>query len=240
MSRLRTLLLTPAALAAGGALGLWLYKRWGYPVRQIEVDVSHAPEAPPTAHPDPPGRKPIQDEEEGVGARFHRCYRVDVSHSELTPEALMARIHEDIQAFVPDEIASFKRTAGEGPLSVGDEYEITIRSPWNGPVRVVEVEPTCFILATLAGHLEAGKIRFQADVHPTEAGALRFTIESWARSRDGVVDFVYDGIGVAKGAQQAMWTFFCERVAEACGGERMGDVEVVTEREADTGEADDG
>ena len=28
-----------------------------------------------------------------------------------------------------------------------------------------------------------------------------------------------------------MWTFFCERVAEASGGERMGEIRVLTERE---------
>lgn len=239
MARFKILLLTPAALAVGGALGLWLYKRWGYPVHQVEIDVAHTPDPPPTAHPDPPGSKPIQDEEEGVGARFYRRYSVDVAHATLTPETLIARIQDDIQAFVPDEIATFERTKGEGPLEVGDEYHITIRSPWDGPVRVVEAEPTHFVLATLEGHLEAGKIRFGAEPHPVEDGALRFTIESWARSRDGVVDFVYDGLGVAKGAQQAMWTFFCERVAEQCGGDRIGEVEVLTEREEAPDEADD-
>ena len=231
--RLGPIFLTPLALAAGAALGVWLWRRWGYPVRTEEHDVTRAPEAPPVPKPDPPGRPRIQGEEEGAGPRFHRRYEVDVDETTKTPEELISCIGENIQHYVPDEIAVFKKVVGDpGHLAVGDEYQILIRSPWDGPVRVVEVEPRRFSLATLEGHMEAGQIRFAAADHPTREGALRFTIESWARSRDAAVDLVYDGLGLAKEAQSAMWTFFCERVVEACGGERMGEVEVETEREA--------
>ena len=40
--------LLPPALAAGAAVGWWLYKRWGYPVRENEREVAHV-EAPPEA-----------------------------------------------------------------------------------------------------------------------------------------------------------------------------------------------
>lgn len=230
--RLRTAFLGLTALTAGAALATWLWRRWGYPVRTEEREVPHAPDAPEVEKPEPPGRAPIQREEEGAGARFHRRYEVDVAETTKSPEELIACIGADIQHYVPDEIAVFDKTVGApGGLAVGDEYYITIRSPWDGPVRVVEAEPTCFTLATLKGHLEAGQIRFAAAEHPTSPGALRFSIESWARSRDGAVDFVYDELGLAKKAQQAMWTFFCERVAEDCGGHRDGDVRVLTERE---------
>ena len=53
------------------------------------------------------------------------------------------------------------------------------------------------------------------------------------------LDVVYDDLGVAKKAQQALWTFFCERVADDCGGRRMGEVHVLTEREADDDPDDD-
>lgn len=226
--------LTPAALAAGSALGLWAWKRWGYPVRAESRDVAHVSEGPAAPDVERPGGAPIQHEEDGAGPRFHRRYRVDVAETTKSPRELMACIADDIQHYVPDEIATFHKSRGErGRLAVGDEYDIRIRSPWNGPVRVVEAEPTHFTLATLDGHLEAGQIRFRADAHPTEPGALRFTIESWARSRDRAVDLVYDDLGLAKEAQQAMWTFFCERVAEDCGGRRMGEIRVLTERERD-------
>lgn len=229
--RTRAILISSASLTAGAALGAWLWKRWGYPVRAVEREVPKAPDPPPTAAPQ--GERALQPEEAGVGARFHRRYEVDVEHTTKSPEELMACIGENIQAYVPDEIAVFEKSKGAPDrLDVGDEFDIKIRSPWDGPVRVVAVEPTCFTLATLDGHMEAGQIRFEAAAHPTAAGALRFSIESWARSRDGAVDFVYDELGLAKKAQQAMWTFFCERVADDCGGQKMEEVRVLTEREA--------
>ena len=233
----RPAFLTPAALAVGAALGVWLWKRWGHAVHEIERDVVHSPDPPVRATPDTPGRRDIQREEEGEGPRFHRRYVVDVADPTLSPEALLREIGADIQAFVPGEIATFHKTVGaEGRLAEGDEFDITITSPWNGPVRVVEVGPTRFTLATLDGHLEAGQIRFEAGESPRQPGALRFSIESWARSRDGVVDFVYDGLGIAKEAQRGMWTFFCKRVAEAAGGEQIGEIRVLTEREREAGE----
>lgn len=231
MGRFFSTLAAAAGVAAGGAAGLAAWRRWGFRVRDVEREVAHAPE-PPIADA-PEGERDLQPEEAGVGARFHRRYAVDVAASTKTPAQLIAEIGRDIQAFVPDELAVFEKVEGAPDrLAVGDEFDITIRSPWDGPVRVVEAEATCFTLATLDGHLEAGQIRFEAHEHPTEAGALAFSIESWARSRDGVVDFVYDELGLAKKAQRAMWTFFCERVAEACGGETIGEIRVLTEREA--------
>ena len=235
--RTRAILISSASLTAGAALGAWLWKRWGYPVRAVEREVSKAPDPPATAAPS--GERDLQPEEAGVGPRFHRRYEVDVERTTKSPEELMTCIGQNIQAYVPDEIATFQKSKGaEDHLAVGDEYDIKIRSPWDGPVRVVAVEPTCFILATLDGHMEAGQIRFEASSHPTEAGALRFSIESWARSRDGAVDFVYDELGLAKKAQQAMWTFFCERVADDCGGQKMEEVRVLTEREETDDESD--
>lgn len=223
---LTTVLLTPTALAAGAALGLWLYKRWGYAVDAEEHTVARV-DAPPEA--DGPG---IQNSASGAGPRFHRTYRVRIAGAALSPEAIIARIGEDFAPFVAPEVARFEKTAGaEGTLSAGDEYLVHINGPWDGPVRVVEVEPTRFVLATLEGHMEAGQIEFRAE----EAGAsgeTRFTIESWARSRDALVDVAYDDLSVGKKAQQAMWTYFCRRVAEESGGETVGEIEVTTEREA--------
>lgn len=245
-SRLAFVVLTRTALAAGAALGLWLYKRWGYRVRSNETDVALI-DAPPEA--DGPG---IQHAVEGEGPRFHRRYCVRIQAPTLTPEELMAEIGADISPFVSEEVARFEKTRGHPDrLAPGDEFMVHIRAPWNGPVRVVEVEPTMFRLATLEGHMEAGQIEFRAVLAPPRAAPpeasgedgpsaseapgkhdLLFTIESWARSRDAVVDLVYDGVGAGKAAQQLMWTFFCSRVAEACGGKIVGEIEVHTEREA--------
>lgn len=221
---LALLLITPAAVEAGTAVGLWLYRRWGYPVREAEREVPRL-DAPPEA--EGPG---LQHADEGEGPRFHRRYRVRVQGAQWTPEAVIADIGRDFGPYVAPEVARFERETGEdGALIPGDEFLVHINGPWNGPVRVVEVTPTCFRLATREGHMEAGQIEFRAD--SPEAGTLVFTIESWARSRDVLVDVTYDGLGVAKGAQQAMWTYFCEQVAQRSGGEKVGEIEVTTERE---------
>lgn len=234
MPRLSRRLIGPLALTAAAGLGIYVWKRWGYAVAERERDVATLTDGPVDDPPQPAGRAAVQPESDGVGPRFHRRYRVDVASSSLSPRELIERIGCEIQAFVPDEIARFEKTVGrEGQLAVGDEYHIHISSPWDGPVRVAEVDETSFVLATLEGHLEAGQIRFEAADHPTEAGALRFTIESWARSKDAVVDLAYDGVGIAKKAQQAMWTFFCNEVVAACDGETLGEIDVLTEREAD-------
>lgn len=223
-----------AGLAAAALTGgvLWLWQRWAFSTRSVTRERDYLP-APPV--PDAPD---VQHEEDGDGPRFHRRYRVDIAQTTKSPEDLVACIGRDIQAFVPEEIAVFQKTIGAaGSLADGDRFDIKIRSPWNGPVRVVETSPTSFALATLDGHLEAGLIRFSAADHPTAPGALRFTIESWARSADAFVDFVYDDLGIAKKAQEGMWTFFCNRVAETCGGEQMGEIEVLTERAEDPRDA---
>ena len=234
--RFAPLFLRTAAVAGGAALAAALWRRWAFPVREETREVDRVPAPPDVPDVEPPGRRPVQHQADGHGPRFHRRYEVDVDGPTKTPEELVRSIGADIQRYVPDEIAVFEKTVGEpGRLAVGDEFDIEIRSPWDGPVRVVEAEPTRFTLATLDGHMEAGLIRFEAAPHPDRDGALRFAIESWARSADPAVDLAYDGLGVAKAGQTAMWTFFCERVAEDCGGRRAGEVRVTTEREADDG-----
>ncbi len=218
----------PAVAGLAAAAG-WASRRWGFGVRHVERErrrVPTGPAVPVQADPD------VRTADDGVGSLFHRRYRIDVAGATATPEEVIAAVIEDFNAFSPTEIAHFERETGEGPLSVGDDLLVHIASPWNGPVRVAEITPTSITLATREGHLESGSIRFSAARHPTDDTMLRFTIESWARSSDAVVDVVYDTLGVAKGIQGAMWGFFCTRVAETFG-EPAGDVEVLTEREAD-------
>ena len=226
-------LLGPVVLApAAAGVAYWLWRRWGYPVRVLDRAVPSPPSPPIHPAPEAPGDRPLQTSVEGTGPRFHRTYRVSVAGPTLTPEALIEHIQADIQAFVPDELARFEKVKGaEDGFRVGDEFDIHISSPWDGPVRVIECGDRSFAFGTLDGHMEAGQIEFRAEMHDEDR--LRFTIESWARSRDAAVDLVYDDLGLAKAAQQGMWTFFCKQVAKASGGETVGEIEVVTEREAD-------
>ncbi|HYE95111.1 MAG TPA: DUF1990 family protein [Rubricoccaceae bacterium] len=220
------------AVLGGVALAVGLWRRWGFPVRHRVREVDELTGQPEPLPADcPPEETPVQAPEDGAGAAFHRRYWVDIEGATLSAEALMAKVQADPGAFSPVEIARFEKTKGEeGQLAVGDEFFIHITSPWNGPVRTTRVTPTSFTFCTLEGHLEAGQIRFSLKPHLTDPDVLRFTIESWARSRDALVDFAYDKLLVARTAQQAMWTFYCERIVEASGGRRRGDIEVVTER----------
>ena len=228
------LLLTPAALAAAGGLAVWFWKRWDYSVRTHQREVWRAPD-PPVKDVERTSRsRSVQPEEEGTGSRFHRTYRVTVKRAAVAPEDLISQIQANIQRFVPGELARFEKVVGDAEtFIVGDEFDIHITAPWDGPVRVIDQDARSFTFGTLKGHLEAGQIRFSAEPHDAYEGGLRFTIESWARSRDELVDLVYDDLKLAQAAQQAMWTFFCTRVVEASGGEAVGEVEVITEREAD-------
>ncbi len=166
---------------------------------------------------------------EGTGPLFFRMYHVDIVRPALDAAALMKRVQADPGAFSPVEIARFEKTCGiEGQMQEGDEFYIHISSLWDGPVRVAKVAETHFSLATLAGHLEAGSIRFS--LRPRPQGGLRFEIVSCARSASASVNIVYDWLRLARGKQTLMWTTFSRRVAEASGGEILGEVEVRTFR----------
>ncbi len=211
-----------------------LWKRWHFPVRHRSRDVARLFEAPALGLPDAPGRPAVQREADGCGPRFHRRYRVRIAGSPLSPEDLMARLTAHPDAFVPAETSRFEKTFGaDGPMAVGDEFEVHPTGPWQAPVRVAACSPRSFTLVTLDGHLEAGQIQFSASEGSHGGGALVFTVESWARSATPAVDLAYDGLKVAQKAQQATWTYLCDAVATDSGGERRGPVDVLTEREVE-------
>ena len=112
-------------------------------------------------------------------------------------------------------------------MALGDEFVVRMPGPWDGPVRVVDVQPTSFRLATLAGHLEAGQIEFTAG---RDAERLVFHIESWARSGDRLSDLLYDRLRMAKEIQLHMWTSLLERVARVADGRITGGIDIDTRR----------
>jgi hypothetical protein len=170
----------------------------------------------------------VQRPEDGAGPFYRRRYGVRIEGSTLAPEQLMALITESPNRAAPVEVAVFRKIRGEeGSLAVGDEYLVRMPGPWDGPVRVVARSATMFRLATLKGHLEAGQIEFRVR---RDGEALRFEIESWARSGDRLSSFLYDRVRVAKEMQFHMWMHFCERVGKLAGGRVRGGVEVHTRR----------
>ena len=105
---------------------------------------------------------------------------------------------------------------------------VRMPGPWDGPVRVVERNDTCFRLITLEGHLEAGQIRFSAA--DGDDGRLVFAIESWARGGDRLSNLLYDRLRMSKEIQFHMWTSFLEGVLKLSGGTRDGGLRVHTRR----------
>jgi hypothetical protein len=180
--------------------------------------------------------KPEQPASTGSGPFFERCYQVSFQHSRQSAAELFYTITCEIERFSPDLLASFEKTKGAGHcLEVGDEFKIRILGPWNGSVRVTEMGADYFELITLENHPEAGRIRFSLRPHPSLPETLQFEIHSWARSRDGLVAFTYDTLGIGKKVQEQTWRTFCERVADYCGGLPLGPVSVETVKQHEAG-----
>jgi hypothetical protein len=227
-------LATAARWPVGIALTSWQYMWRTTPMHRAEVPGSAVDDAPP---PLPPGVSDdeVQLPEHGAGPLFHRRYRACIRDSKYTPEELMELVSGAPDRVAPTEFASFQKVHGEeGRMALGDEFVVRMPGPWDGPVRVVDVQPTSFRLVTLAGHLEAGQIEFTA---AQDGDRLVFRIESWARSGDRLSDLLYDRVRMAKEIQLHMWTSLLERVARTAQGRITGGIEIDTRRvhHADTG-----
>jgi uncharacterized protein (UPF0548 family) len=223
-------LATAALWPFGIALTSWHYMWRTTPLHRRERPGSITQDAPPPLAVGVPTAD-LQGADDGVGALFHRRYRVSIRDTEMTPEQVMSAVSANINQVAPTEFARFTKTRGaDDRLDIGDEFVVRMPGPWNGPVRVVTVTPTMFRLATLDGHLEAGQIEFRAA--RDEAGRLRFTIESWARSGDRFSRVLYQYVRMAKEVQLHMWTSFLERVATLAGGRLEGGVDIDTVRVA--------
>jgi hypothetical protein len=139
----------------------------------------------------------------------------------------MEKIAADPNKVAPTELARFIKQVGEKEvMQLGDEFTVRMPGPWDGPVRVVDVSPTSFRLATLDGHLEAGQIEFRA----YDDDDLVFEIESWARSGDKLSSLLFDRLRFAKEVQLHMWLSVLERATRLAGGTRSGLNSIETHR----------
>jgi uncharacterized protein (UPF0548 family) len=211
----------------GVGLTSWRYLWRTTPLHRSERG-AHAWEYP---LPPLPAGTPTDDlltPEGGAGPVFHRIYRARIRGAATGPEQLFAQILGDPDRPAPSEFATFQKARGaEGTMRPGDEYVVRMPGPWDGPVRVVDVSPTSFRLATLQGHLEAGQIEFRAR---PDGEDLIFEIESWASSGDRVSQLLYTRLRMSKEVQLHMWTSFIERVARMAGGRLSGGIEIRTVR----------
>lgn len=219
-------LATAAVWPAGIALTSWRYMWRTTPIYREETAGSAADRPPP--FPADLARNGLQLSEDGVGPLFHRRYVARIREAQLTAEQLVERIGADPNCVSPTEFARFRKVGGsKGVLRAGDEFVVRMPGPWDGPVRVAEVTSTRFRLVTLAGHLEAGQIEFEAR---RENDHVCFRIESWARSGDRFSNVLYQHLRMAKEVQLHMWSSFLEQIAELAGGRLTGGIEIITRR----------
>lgn len=216
---------TAARWPLGVGLASWRYLWSITPVHRWEMTGGWPADAPPPL-PASSDLRELQSVEDGVGPLMHRIYRTRIVGSTLTPEQLMARMSENLDGVAPSEFATFQKVEGEkGDLNRGNRYVVRMPGPWDGPVRVVEVDATSFRLATLPGHLEAGQIEFRAR---SDYRSLWFEIESWARSGDRLSDLMYSRLRISKEVQLHMWSSVLRQVVGLTAGEMEGGIVITT------------
>ena len=220
-------LATVATAPVGVALTAWSYIWRVTAIHRREVDGSLAEDAPPPL-PRDVSHEEVQTPEDGSGPLFRRIYTGVIRDADLDARALIEKLASDPNSVTPLALARFKKTRGEPwKMGVGDEFQIRMPAPWDGPVRTIEKTPQSFRFATLAGHLEAGQIEWRASERD---GDLIFQVESRSRAGDPFSAFLHDHLPMAKEVQLHMWTSVVERVAKASGGKLTGGVSVDTRR----------
>ena len=217
----------PALLSrwlVGMGLVSWRYLWSTTPLHRSESHEDE-PHLPPEL-PDTISREGLQPWQSGVGALYHRRFRVRIADADEDAATLMQTVVRDLGRLVPHEVVQVHEgEAAERRLRPGDDIVVDMPGPWNGPVRVVRADHDRLQLATLAGHLEAGQIEFRAY---DEAPHLVFEVEAWARPASRTVRLLYSHLRLAKEIQFNMWVRFCLAAAQEAGGRPVDGVDIHT------------
>jgi hypothetical protein len=211
----------------GVALTSWDYM-WRSTVmhRKESLEVGDARHLPPQ-YPDGVDATEVISVSDGHGPLFHRHYSTRIRESRFGANELFAELIANLNRAAPIAFARFQRVHGDGAtMELGDEFVVRMPGPWDGPVRVIDLQDRSFRLATLAGHLEAGQIEFRVG----QDDLLTFEIESWARSSGRFTNLLYHHVRMAKEIQLHMWISFLEGVVELSGGRMTGGIRIDTRR----------
>ena len=202
--------------------------------RHVERSVEHVtslsePPPPRTAAVDADALQPASD---GTGPLVMRSYSVRIIDPALDASELIRHLVGDPNTVNAGSIAGF--VLDDHPvtdLAEGDRIVVELPGPWNGPVVVEHADEERLILATLDGHMEAGRIRFDttADDDGTDArDGYVFRITSWARAGDRGFEFLHLVVPIGREMQTAMWVAMCRKAAAEAGGQ-VGRIRVRTE-----------
>jgi hypothetical protein len=183
--------------------------------------------------------RPVQLAPEGVGPLLQRDFVAIIEGSPLTPEQAALKLRCELPLYAPDALCTFKRSGNEGdPLEIGDTMHVRLKGSGAAAVTVSHVDALSLTLRTMEGHIEAGRNTF--GFYRDGEGRLVCRVRSRARVRDFPRMIAYWLGGRAN--QSAIWTYFLNRVAHACGGKVVGQVregtEEVVDSRLDAGEAD--
>lgn len=176
-------------------------------------------------------REGLQPASEGVGPLMQRDYWCVIRQCRFRSRELLSFVRHRFPQIPPEELARFEPSGEEGaPLEIGDEMKIRIPGAGKVAVRVVDVSPNSFTVATLVGHPVAGRITFGA--YPNAHGDVVFHIRSRSRAASTV-----DRLGhlvAGDPMQTTTWTDFLDRLAHMTGD---GVVGAIHEKESEVPEA---
>ncbi|MGI9184198.1 MAG: DUF1990 family protein [Solirubrobacteraceae bacterium] len=219
--------LTAATWPVGVSLTSWDYMWRSTVLHRREVLEPSADGHLSPAWPEGVDASEVMGVPDGYGPLFHRRYRTEIREAKLSPDELFQRLTANLNRAAPIKFARFQRLFGDkGTMAVGDEYVVRMPGPWDGPVRVIDLQDRSFRLATLATHLEAGQIEFRI----SQDELVTFEIESWARSSNRLSNLLYHHVRMAKEIQLHMWISFLERVVGLSGGRMTGGIDIDTRR----------
>lgn len=173
-------------------------------------------------------KRPLQPKSKGEGPIYHRQYSIEIKNFKIHPKEVMKKLKLDINRFCPPLFVRFEKIKGlKKKFKVGDEFLAKLIGPWNSPTRVVKSNTLGFKMATIEGSMEAGHVQmyiFQ------KGKKWYFEVESLARSRDGLISFLYDHTPFLKLGQAGMWAFVCEKFNGYCQGD-INKVKIFTKKE---------
>lgn len=170
----------------------------------------------------------LHDDRSAAGEPVHRCFSLRIADPEISAEQLATIIGADLDLVSPWEVLRWETLKGEQRRPrPGDELRLRMAGPWNGPLRIAEIEPGRVRLRTMAGNALKGELELRVR---SDDGALLAEVELWERAADRPLAFLHDRLGVTARMQTHVWVEFLQRTRLVSGGSADGPVRIRTAR----------